>query len=140
MLNVTARIQIPHEEFRFSFARSSGPGGQNVNKVSSKVTLHWPVGSSPSLPEEVRVRFRARYRHRINKLGELVLQSQRYRDQPRNTEDCLEKLRGMLLEVASPPKARKVTRPSRGAKERRLQAKREGSHRKQARRIPRGDD
>jgi ribosome-associated protein len=140
MLRINQRIEIPHDEFRWSYARSSGPGGQNVNKVSSKATLHWSVATSPSLPQDVRARFRARFGHRINKQGELVLQSQRYRDQARNLEDCLDKLRGMILEVASPPKPRKATRPSRGAKERRLRAKRESSDRKQSRRSPHGED
>ena len=136
MLHVNQRIEIPRDEFRWSYARSSGPGGQNVNKVSSKATLHWSLATSPSLPQDVLVRFRARFGRRINKEGELVLQSQRYRDQTRNLEDCLDKLREMILEVASPPKPRKVTRPSRGAKERRLRVKRESSDRKQSRRSP----
>lgn len=139
MLHVNERIEIPDDEFRWSFARSGGPGGQNVNKVSSKATLHWSVATSPNLPQDVRARFRARFEQRINKEGEVVLQSQRYRDQTRNSEDCLDKLRAMILEVALPPKPRKATRPSRGAKERRLKAKRESSDRKQSRRSLRGE-
>jgi ribosome-associated protein len=135
-LDVTARIRIPVAEFRYTFARSGGPGGQNVNKVSSKVTLHWPVRLSPSLPSDVRQRFCARFGSRINKQGELVLHSQRTRDQGRNIEDCLERLRTLLLEVAVAPKPRKATRPSRGSRERRLQTKRESSQRKHRRRGP----
>ena len=140
MLSVTAQIQIPDEEFHFSYARSGGPGGQNVNKVSSKATLHWSVASSPSLPDDVRARFATRFRHRINKQGELVLQSQRHRDQARNVADCLDRLHEMLREVAAAPKPRRPTRPSRGAKERRLRAKRAGAERKQARRSLGSDD
>ena len=65
--------------------------------INTKVTLHWPVESSPSLPDDVRDRFRSKYEQRINKNGELVIYSQRYRDQGRNTDDCLDKLREMLL-------------------------------------------
>jgi len=136
MLVVNRRIRIPSSEFRFTFARSAGPGGQNVNKVNTKVTLHWPVDSSPSLPEDVRERFRSKYSRRINKNGELVIYSQRYRDQGRNVDDCLDKLREMLLDVATAPKKRKATRPSRASKERRLRDKKAKSQTKESRRRP----
>lgn len=139
MLKVNARIQIPFTEFDFSFSRSGGPGGQNVNKVSTKVTLRWDVMTSPTLPDDVRKRFTARYRRRINKEGELVMHSQRYRDQGRNVADVLEKLRGLLSEVATAPRNRKPTKPSRGANERRLQNKKKASERKQSRKKPRLD-
>ena len=135
-LDVTARIRIPLSELRFTYARSSGPGGQNVNKVNTKVTVHWPVKTSPSLPEDVRGRFVSRFHRRINKLGELVIYSQRYRDQERNHSDCLDKLRAMLQEVATAPKSRKATRPSRGSKERRLREKKSRSETKSRRRPP----
>jgi ribosome-associated protein len=136
LLDVTARIQIPLDEVRFTYARSSGPGGQNVNKVNTKVTVHWPVVSSPNVPEGVRSRFVSRFRRRINKQGELVIYSQRYRDQERNVDDCLEKLRAMLREVATAPKRRKATRPSRASKERRLREKKSRSETKSRRRPP----
>jgi ribosome-associated protein len=136
MLVVNRRIRIPSSEFRFTFARSAGPGGQNVNKVNTKVTLHWTVESSSSLPEDVRDRLRSKYGRRINKNGELVIYSQRYRDQGRNTEDCLNKLREMLLDVAIAPKKRKATRPSRASKERRLRDKKARSQTKESRRRP----
>ena len=140
MLRVHPRIQIPLAEFQWTFARSSGPGGQNVNKVNSKVTLHWPVRSSPSLPDDVRERLVAKYGKRINSEGELVLYSQRYRDQSKNVTDCLEKLRQLLLNVVVPPKRRIATRPSRAAKQRRVDEKKSRGQKKERRRKPRIDD
>lgn len=135
-LVVNARLRVPLEEFSFTFARSSGPGGQNVNKVNSKALLRWPVAASPSLPAAVRERFLKSYASRITTEGELVIMSQRYRDQGRNVDDCLEKLREMLAAVAAAPVRRKRTKPSRGSIERRLEAKRHTSSRKQSRRAP----
>ena len=141
MLVVNSRIKVPRDEFQWSFARSSGPGGQNVNKVSSKAVLRWPVAASAALPAEVRQRFMARYRRRITREGELVLSSQRYRDQGRNIDDCLEKLTTMLVEVATVPRARRATRPTRGSTERRLKRKQELSSKKQLRRtVPESTD
>jgi ribosome-associated protein len=133
-LIVDCRIRIPREELKFTFVRSSGPGGQNVNKVNSKAVLRWNVGSSPCLPDDVRGRFLAAYRRRISEAGQLVLTSQRYRDQRRNLLDCLQKLRAMVTAVATPRKRRRPTRPSRAAGERRLKEKRETSTKKQQRR------
>lgn len=140
MLVVDERIRIPLRELRFDFARSSGPGGQNVNKVATKAVLHWDVARSRALPDDVRERFVARYRRRISKDGELVLQSQRFRDRGRNVAACTEKLREMLLEVAAPPRRRRPTRPGRGAVEKRLAGKRRTSARKRLRSVPREDD
>ena len=136
MLRINHRIAIPLNELHFSHARSSGPGGQNVNKVSSKVTLHWDVAASESLPDDVKQRFLRQHHGRLTKQGELVLSSQRYRQQRRNRNDCLAKLRQLVLEAAAPPKYRKPTSPTRGSKERRLQSKREASEKKQRRRPP----
>ncbi len=140
MLRVNDRIEIPFTEFDFSFSRSGGPGGQNVNKVNSKVTLRWSVAKSPTLPADVRERFVQRYRRRITNDGEFVMHSERYRDQGRNVADCLEKLRELLLEVAVAPKRRRPTKPTRGSKERRLKEKRATSERKARRRKPGLDD
>lgn len=139
MLEITDQIQIPAEELRFTYARSAGPGGQNVNKVNSKAILHWDVSQSPHLPEPVKQRFLSRYRARITVLGEIVISSQLYRDQPRNIDDCQQKLKEMIIAVLQPPVVRKKTKPSRGVKERRLQSKREQSERKLSRRPPRPD-
>ena len=140
MLRVNDRISIPYTEFDFTFARSGGPGGQNVNKVNSKVTLRWDVTKSPTLPADVLARFRAKYHRRITKDGDLVMYSQRYRDQGRNVADCLEKLRELLLEVAVAPRTRRPTRRTKGSVQRRLKDKKQQSDKKQGRRRPTGDD
>jgi ribosome-associated protein len=136
MLEVNNRIRIPPNEFAWSFVRSSGPGGQNVNKVASKAVLRWDAAGSQSLPQDVKARFLAQQHHRLTTLGELVLTSQRYRDQERNRQDCLDKLRGLLQQAALPPRPRKRTRPSRSSKEARLRAKEFRSKRKGSRRPP----
>jgi ribosome-associated protein len=135
-LDVNSRIKIPHSEFSFTFVRSSGPGGQNVNKVNSKAVLRWGVQASASLPGDVRERFLARFGRRLTVEGDLLIVSQRYRDQGRNVTDCLEKLRDMLAEIATPPKRRRPTRPRLGDIERRLESKKQGAAKKKSRRPP----
>ena len=139
MLIVSRQLQIPLAEFEITFARSGGPGGQNVNKVNSKAVLRWAPGRSRWLPEAVRERFLQKYAHRLTNEGELLVTSQRYRDAPRNSQDCLEKLRAMLLGVVHAPKRRRATRPTRGSVERRLKGKRRQSAAKQNRRLREGD-
>ncbi len=139
-LVINSRLQIPGKEISLSFARSAGPGGQNVNKVNSKAVLRWNVAASPSLPEDVKARFLQRFPTRINHLGEVVLASDRMRDQPRNISDCYEKLRQLILAVLVAERPRKQTRPSRGSVERRLQSKRQSSQRKQRRQYRPGQD
>ncbi len=134
MLIVNARIRIPDSELAWTFARSSGPGGQNVNKVSSKASLRCNVVASPSLPPDVRERFLARYGSRLTNEGELIVSSQRYRDQARNVDDATEKLRAMLTAVAAPPKARRATKPTRSSVKRRIESKQARSRAKQLRR------
>ncbi len=140
MLQVNSRITIPDSEFEFTYTRSSGPGGQNVNKVNSKAILRWPAARSAALPADVRERFLKRFATRLTGEGEVVISSQRYRDQPRNAADCLEKLREMIAAVAVAPKSRKRTRPTRASGERRLEKKRETSGKKQMRRRPARDE
>jgi ribosome-associated protein len=140
MLIVNSRIRIPASEFHFTFVRSSGPGGQNVNKVSSKAVLRWRVAQSASLPADVRQRFVARYGRRLTSAGDLIVSSQRYRDQRRNVDDALAKLRVMLSSVATAPKKRKPTKPSRAAAQRRIEGKQAHSKKKQLRRRPASDE
>ncbi|HEY7313132.1 MAG TPA: alternative ribosome rescue aminoacyl-tRNA hydrolase ArfB [Gemmataceae bacterium] len=134
MLDINDRIRIPEEEFSWSFVRSSGPGGQNVNKVASKAVLRWNLTASPSVPDDVKGRLRERLPSRITNEGDLLITSQRYRDQERNRLDCVEKLREMLRAAAIPPKTRRKTKPTRGARERRLADKRRRASIKAARR------
>jgi ribosome-associated protein len=134
MLHVNDQIAIPPDELEWTYVRSSGPGGQNVNKVASKAVLRWNLAASPSVPEPVKARLRAHERKRITLDGFLLLTSQRFRDQERNRQDCLDKLRELLLHAATLPKPRRQTKPTRGSKERRLQEKRRRAGRKAERR------
>jgi ribosome-associated protein len=133
-LIVNSRWKIPLREFQFTFVRSSGPGGQNVNKVASKATLRWNVVESPSVPPSVKARFVEQYRRRITSEGYLIITSQRYREAGKNEYDCLEKLRRMLAEAAVTAKPRKPTRPTRGSVQRRLDQKRKTAQKKSLRR------
>jgi ribosome-associated protein len=134
-LTVAPGLTIPDAELRMSFARSGGPGGQNVNKVSSKAVLHFAVATSPSLNEGVRQRFLAAFRSRITNAGEIVIHSDEFRDQPKNIQACHEKLREMLLTVLKPPKKRRATKPTKGSKVRRLNDKKARSQTKAGRRF-----
>src|SRR5262245_20702854 len=98
MLAINHRWTIPDDELAWQFVRSGGPGGQNVNKVASKAVLHWELANNQTVPEAVKARLAALHRRRVTKDGLLVLSSQRFRDQDKNKQDCLEKLRDMLVE------------------------------------------
>jgi ribosome-associated protein len=139
-MEITQAVHVPDGELTFTFARSGGPGGQNVNKVASKAILHWDLAGNTSLPSDVRERLRTRQRGRITAEGHLVIQSQRSRDQARNVEDCRAKLRAMVLQALEPPKRRKATRPTCGSKLRRLDTKRQQAQRKAGRRKPPVED
>jgi ribosome-associated protein len=136
MLEITPTLQIPDDEFTWAFARSGGPGGQNVNKVASKALLRWNIAASTALPEEVKIRLALQQKRFFTLDGELIITSQLYRDQERNRQDCLDKLRAIILQALAVPKARKKTRPSRGSKRRRLQDKKQRSDVKQNRCRP----
>jgi ribosome-associated protein len=127
MLEIDNGLRIPDDELVFTYARSGGPGGQNVNKVSSKAILRWGLGANSSIPAEIKDRLRKLQRNRITGDDELVIQAQNHRDQERNRLECLDRLREMLLQASLVPKVRRASKPSRGSKERRLSAKKKRS-------------
>src|SRR3954463_14024524 len=112
MLRIDDRIAIPLTEFRWEYSRSGGPGGQNVNKVNSKVLLRWRPATSSSLPEGVRGRLLLMLAPRLTRDGELLVTSQLTRDQARNLADCLGKVRDLVIAAATPPRVRRPTRPT----------------------------
>ncbi len=124
MLEINARLSIADTELTETFIRSSGPGGQNVNKVSSAVELRFDVAQSPSLPETLRTRLLARRDRRLTAEGVLVIQANRFRDQSRNREDARVRLAEIIRAALIVPKARIATKPTHGSKERRLTGKR----------------
>ncbi|MDO4582477.1 MAG: alternative ribosome rescue aminoacyl-tRNA hydrolase ArfB [Planctomycetia bacterium] len=128
-------LEIPESEISFTFVRSSGPGGQNVNKVASKAVLSWNPATSVLLAgrPEVVERLQTLYPSAFNKKGEILLKSQLTRDAIRNREDCLEKLRAMLLRAFRKPKRRIRTKPTRGSNERRLRKKSQNAEKKASR-------
>lgn len=131
MFVVDSELQIPFSELTFTFVRSSGPGGQNVNKVSSRAQLSW--AGRKHLGEEVWARLERCHPSRVTVAGEIIISSQRTRDQLKNKEDCLEKLRNLLIEIRQTPRKRHPTRPTRGSMERRLRDKRRRSETRQMR-------
>lgn len=130
------RIVIPWAEITLSASRSGGPGGQNVNKTNSKVTLHWDITANHSLSPEHLARFQERFPTRINKEGQVYLSSEEHRDRKKNEEACLEKLRSMILSVEFPPLERKKTKPKASQKRQRLKAKKVRSETKKSRGRP----
>jgi ribosome-associated protein len=123
-------------ELNYSASRSSGPGGQHVNKVSTKMELRFHVASSALLSEEEKMLITEKLANRINAAGELVLVSQSERSQLQNREKVTEKFYSLLLRALTPRKKRKPTRPSRASKEERLEIKRQQSEEKERRRSP----
>ena len=137
-LFVTPRLTIPAGELEISFARSGGPGGQNVNKVSSKVDLRWNPTTSAALGEEDRAWLLQKLRRRLTSDGTLIVTSTATRDQIVNRADALSKLALIVAAALDRPKPRKPTKPSKGAKRRRLADKRRNAEKK-ANRRPGGD-
>ena len=133
MIPITKTIALQDDEIDLLFIRSSGPGGQNVNKVSTAVQLRFDVGNSPSLPGDVRTRLIRLAGRRITQEGVLIIEARQFRTQERNREDAIERLKELIREAAKKPKPRKKTKPTAAAKERRIESKKKRGAVKKAR-------
>ena len=141
MIEVTPTISLSEDELTERFIRSAGPGGQNVNKVSTAVELRFDVRRSPSLPNDVAIRLMKLAGRKITQDGVLVLVAMTHRTQERNRADALERLLDLIRQAAQPPPPpRKKTRPTLAAKKRRVEAKVRRGGIKSTRGKPRGDD
>jgi ribosome-associated protein len=123
LLEVSNSISIPDNELEERFVRASGPGGQNVNKVSTCVELRFDVAHSPALPEPVRARLLAKADSRLTEAGILIIQAQEHRSQDMNRQDARARLIEFIRSGLQAPKKRKKTKPTRGSKERRIKSK-----------------
>jgi len=134
MIHITRTITIDESEIQEYFVRSSGPGGQNVNKVATAVQLRFDVANSRSLPEEVRKRLISLAGNRVTEDGILIIDARRFRTQGRNREDATDRLVELIRNAAQRPKIRRRTRPTLTSKIRRLESKRRGAESKRLRR------
>jgi ribosome-associated protein len=123
MIRVTSHIEIDEREIEEQFVRASGPGGQNVNKLSTAVQLRFDVRHSPSLPPDVRARLERLAGARLTRDGVLVIIAQRHRTQARNRDDALERLLELIRQAAVAPVKRRPTRPTKASRERRIESK-----------------
>ena len=133
-------MAIPEQELTFEFIRASGPGGQNVNKVSTAVRLRFDVRNSAALADEVKLRLLVLAGRRATKEGELVLLGQRHRTQEKNRQDVVERLEELVARALVAPRKRRATRPTRAAGARRLRAKKLQAERKRGRSDTAADD
>ncbi len=133
MLKISPHLTIADTELAEQFVRASGPGGQNVNKVSTAVQLRFNVYASPSLPWDVRARLIKLAGTRINSVGELIVTAQRFRTQAQNRADARERLTELIRSALHAPKPRRKTKPSAGAKRRRVESKQRQSELKRGR-------
>ncbi|MCU0706213.1 MAG: aminoacyl-tRNA hydrolase [Fimbriiglobus sp.] len=134
MIAVTESVSIPDAELSWEYARSGGPGGQNVNKVASKATLRWAVAASAAVSPEAKARLCAAHPSHLTADGEFLVTSQEYRDQERNRQRCEEKLADMVRAALTPPKPRKKTKPTKASQRRRLDDKKRQGEKKSTRR------
>src|SRR5512136_2622347 len=134
-LVITDRVKIPLAELRYQFVRSSGPGGQHVNRSATQVELTFDLANSPSLSDEQKARARASLKSYVDKDGILHLASQTFRSQLQNREDVTARFVELMRRAVRLPKKRRPTRPTAGSKERRLESKRRRSSVKRERRF-----
>ncbi len=135
MIRINASVGIDEREIEESFVRASGPGGQNVNKLSTAVQLRFNVRSSPSLLPEVRQRLERLAGSRLTRDGVLIIIAQRHRTQRRNRQDALDRLINLIREAAVAPQPRRATKPTRASRERRVETKKRRSGVKRLRRV-----
>ncbi len=125
MIPITRTISIEDRELSFEFVRSSGPGGQNVNKVATAAQLRFDAMASPSLPERVKERLPKVAGRRMTVGGVIVIDARRYRTQERNRQDAIDRLVRLIQKAAERPKSRRATKPTRASRERRLTTKKQ---------------
>jgi ribosome-associated protein len=140
MIRVNAQIELDEREIQEEFVRASGPGGQNVNKVSTAVQLRFDVARSPSLPEPVRARLIILAGRRVTQDGVLIIEAERFRSQRRNRDDALERLIELIREACEVDKPRRPTRPTLASKKRRLDSKQRRGETKKLRTVKPGAD
>lgn len=140
MIRVNNQIELDEREIQEDFVRASGPGGQNVNKVSTAVQLRFDVARSPSLPEPVRARLIALAGRRLTQDGILILSAERYRSQQRNRDDALERLLALIREACETDTPRRPTRPTLASRKRRLDSKQRRGETKKLRGLKPGMD
>ena len=140
MIRVTDTLSIDERDLTESFVQASGPGGQNVNKVATAVSLRYDLLNAANIPWEVKVRAARIAGRRVTRDGAIVITAQRHRTQERNRADAVERLVAILAEAAVPPKPRVATRPTRASRVRRVDEKTRRGDVKKARRRPTGDD
>ena len=135
MIRVNAQISLDEREIEESFVRASGPGGQNVNKLSTAVQLRFDVRGSPSLPAQVKDRLERLAGTRLTRDGVLVIIAQSHRTQARNRADALDRLLELIRRAAIAPRARRPTRPTKASRERRIETKKRHAGLKRLRRV-----
>lgn len=130
---VNSQLKISLKELEFTYVRSSGPGGQKVNKTSSCAVLRWNVLASKSLTKVLKERLVSKWKHRLTEDGDLIIRSERFRDRSKNVADCLSKLQKMLLRASALPKKRIPTKPSKASREKNRETKKKQAEKKRLR-------